>query len=82
MTKIVKTNSNQAKMPKAQKNPVQGESGPFMTVYEIADQLRVEPLTIYRYIRSKKLTAYKLGKDYRVKKEDFEAFLNNCKTVK
>jgi len=53
-----------------------------MTVYEIADLLRVEPLTIYRYIRSKKLTAYKLGKDYRVQQKDFEEFLKNCKTVK
>ena len=51
-----------------------------MTVYEIADLLRVEPLTIYRYIRSKKLTAYKLGKDYRVQQKDFEKFLADRKT--
>lgn len=78
----MKSSKTHTDLPKAQKNPVQGESGPFMTVYEIADLLRVEPLTIYRYIRSKKLTAYKLGKDYRVKKEDLEEFLKNCKTVK
>lgn len=82
MTKITKTNKSHTKPFKAQKKPVQGNLGGFMTVYEIADLLRVEPLTIYRYIRSKKLTAYKLGKDYRVQQKDFEQFLNNCKTVK
>lgn len=68
--------------PKTQKKSVKSHFGGFMTVSEIANLLRVEPLTIYRYIRSKKLTAYKLGKDYRVKKEDFEQFLNNCKTTR
>ena len=68
--------------PKTQKKPAKGQSGAFLTVSEIADMLRVEPLTIYRYIRSKKLIAYKLGKDYRVQEKDFKTFLNNCKTVK
>ncbi|WP_428050565.1 helix-turn-helix domain-containing protein [Candidatus Avelusimicrobium caledoniensis] len=78
----MKSTNTHTKPSKAQKKPVQGQSGAFMTVYEIADLLRVEPLTIYRYIRSKKLTAYKLGKDYRVQQKDFERFLKNCKTVK
>lgn len=78
----MKSSNTHIKPSKAQKKPVQGNPGAFMTVYEIADLLRVEPLTIYRYIRSKKLTAYKLGKDYRVQQKDFETFLKNCKTVK
>ena len=78
----MKSSKTLTKAPKAQKKPIQDDSGAFMTVYEIADLLRVEPLTIYRYIRSKKLTAYKLGKDYRVQQKDFETFLKNCKTVK
>ena len=76
----MKSTNTHTKAPKAQKKPVQGQSGGFMTVYEIADLLRVEPLTIYRYIRSKKLTAYKLGKDYRVQQKDFEKFLADRKT--
>lgn len=70
------------KVFKTQKKPVKRQFGGFMTVFEIADLLRVEPLTIYRYIRSKKLIAYKLGKDYRVAQKDFEKFLTTCKTVK
>ncbi len=76
----MKSSKTLTKIPKAQKKPVRGDSGAFMTVYEIADLLRVEPLTIYRYIRSKKLTAYKLGKDYRVQQKDFEKFLADRKT--
>lgn len=76
----MKSTNTHTKAPKSQKKPVRGDSGAFMTVYEIADLLRVEPLTIYRYIRSKKLTAYKLGKDYRVQQKDFEKFLADRKT--
>ena len=76
----MKSTNTHTKAPKAQKKRIQGDSGGFMTVYEIADLLRVEPLTIYRYIRSKKLTAYKLGKDYRVQQKDFEKFLADRKT--
>jgi len=76
----MKSTNTRTKPSKAQKKPVRGQSGAFMTVYEIADLLRVEPLTIYRYIRSKKLTAYKLGKDYRVQQKDFERFLADRKT--
>ena len=79
MTKSIRVSINPSKTREAL---AKGQFCGFMTVYEIADLLRVEPLTIYRYIRSKKLIAYKLGKEYRVKQEDFEKFLATCKTVK
>ncbi len=66
---------------KTKDTPVDTNSS-FLLVEEIVKQLRVQPLTIYRYIKNKKLIAYKLGKEYRVKKEDFENFLSKCKTDK
>ena len=52
----------------------------FYTAKELADKLRVNIMTIYRYIDAKKLTAYKLGKEFRIDKKEFDSFLNKAKT--
>ena len=52
----------------------------FYTAEELADKLRVNIMTIYRYIKVGKLKAYKLGKEFRIDKKEFEGFLNNIKT--
>jgi excisionase family DNA binding protein len=54
--------------------------GDFYTAQDLADKLQVNVMTIYRYIRSDKLSAYKIGKEYRISKEDFNNFLNKSKT--
>lgn len=54
----------------------------FMTVKEVAELLQLNKMTIYRYIQAGKLTAYKVGKDLRIKKEDFDKFLETIRTNK
>ena len=54
----------------------------YYTPTEIAEKLRVNVMTIYRYIKAGKINAYKFGKDYRVSKEDLETFLKNHHTQK
>ena len=51
-----------------------------LTINEITAILKVSKLTIYRYIKAGKLPAYKVGRDYRVKQEDFERFLEKNKS--
>jgi len=51
----------------------------FLSVEEIANILKVTKMTIYRYIKAGKLTAYKVGKDFRINKEEFDKFLNNIR---
>ncbi|OGH18343.1 MAG: hypothetical protein A3F31_00520 [Candidatus Levybacteria bacterium RIFCSPHIGHO2_12_FULL_38_12] len=51
----------------------------YYSIEEVAKMLKVAYLTVYRWIRSGKLTAYKAGKQYRIKKEDLDNFLNNKK---
>lgn len=53
------------------------EKEEFYTAQEIADKLKVNIMTVYRHINSGKLTAVKTGKDFRVLKSDFEAYLEN-----
>jgi len=48
----------------------------FYTAQELADKLRVNIMTIYRYIKAGKLEVYKIGKEYRIDKKEFKKFLS------
>lgn len=52
----------------------------FYTAFDLAEKLGVNVMTIYRYIKAGKIQAYKIGKEFRIKKKDFEDFLNNAST--
>jgi excisionase family DNA binding protein len=52
----------------------------FYTAKDLADKLGLNIMTIYRYIDVKKLKAYKIGKEYRIGKSDFNAFLKKVST--
>ena len=52
----------------------------FYTAQELADKLRVNIMTIYRYIKAGKLRTYKIGKEFRIDKSEFNNFLNKVKT--
>ena len=52
----------------------------FYTARELAEKLRVNIMTIYRYIKAKKVKAYKIGKEFRIDKNEFDNFLNRVKT--
>lgn len=51
----------------------------FYTAQELANKLRVNIMTIYRYIKVKKLKAYKIGKEFRIDKKEFNKFLDKVK---
>jgi excisionase family DNA binding protein len=53
----------------------------FYTAQELADKFQFNVMTIYRYIKAKKLKAYKIGKEFRIDKKEFERFLNSVKTM-
>jgi excisionase family DNA binding protein len=46
-----------------------------LTANEVADQLRVSTMTIYRLIRRGELAAVRVGRNYRVRAGDLEAYL-------
>lgn len=50
----------------------------FYRAEELAEKLKVNVMTIYRYIKSGKLIAYKIGKEYRIEKKEFDRFLKQC----
>jgi excisionase family DNA binding protein len=54
----------------------------FLSAKEIADLLGLKVDTVQGWIRRKELPAIKLGNTYRVKREDFEKFLQERRTKK
>lgn len=52
----------------------------FYTAKELAAKLSVNIMTIYRYIKAKKLKAYKIGKEFRIEKEEFQELLKRTST--
>lgn len=55
------------------------EQREFYTAQELANKLRVNIMTIYRYIKAGKLKAYKMSKEFRIEKKEFDNFLNKSK---
>lgn len=52
----------------------------FYSAHELAEKLSLNIMTIYRYIKAGRLKAYKIGKEFRIDKKEFEGFLNKVKT--
>lgn len=54
----------------------------FYRAEDLAEKLDVNIMTIYRYIKAGKLKAYKIGKEFRIDKNEFEQFLKSVRTKK
>ena len=52
-----------------------GMSDRLLTAGEVADQLRVSTMTIYRLIRRGELPAVRVGRNYRVRASDLDRYL-------
>jgi excisionase family DNA binding protein len=52
---------------------------PYYTAKELAEMLSVNIMTIYRYIKAKRLKAFKIGKEFRIERDEFEQFINKAK---
>jgi excisionase family DNA binding protein len=53
-------------------------SGPrFLTAGEVAERMRVSKMTVYRLIRAGKLPAVRIGRAFRVREDDVEAYLDS-----
>lgn len=51
----------------------------YYSIKEVAELLKVAYLTVYRWIQAGKVPAYQVGKQYRVKKVDYEAYIKSNK---
>jgi len=51
------------------------EKPDLLTVAQVAQYLQLNRMTVYKYIREGRIPASRIGKSYRVRREDLEAFL-------
>jgi excisionase family DNA binding protein len=54
----------------------------WLTVEEIANDLGISIETVRNWIRRKRLVAYRVGRDYRIKQVDYERFLEQRRTTR
>jgi excisionase family DNA binding protein len=54
----------------------------YLTTNEVASILKVNILTVRRWIKAKKLNVIFLGKAYRIKRSDFDLFIKNREVSK
>lgn len=54
-----------------------GAARTLMTVAEVADSLRVSTMTVYRIIKAGELPALRVGKNYRIRAVDLDAYLSS-----
>ncbi len=47
-----------------------------LTVNEVADLLRVSRMTVYRLIKEGDMSAFRVGRSYRLREEDVHSYLN------
>ena len=52
------------------------------TCEEIAERYGVKIITVWEWIRLKKLPAIRIGKEYRIKEEDLKEFEESRRTVR
>lgn len=48
----------------------------FYTLQEVAEMLKISYMTVFRWVREEKIKAHKIGKQYRIKKNQLEIFIN------
>jgi excisionase family DNA binding protein len=56
------------------------ERARFLTVAEVAAQLRVSTMTVYRLIKAGQLASVRVGKSYRVREDDVDRYLASTYT--
>ncbi len=56
--------------------------GKLFTCEEVAERYSVKVITVWDWIRKKKLPAIKIGKSYRISEEELQRYEELAKTVK
>lgn len=48
---------------------------------EVAERYGVKIITVWEWIRKKKLPAIRIGKEYRISEDDLKSFEESCRTI-
>ncbi len=60
-----------------------GSSGrALLTIHDVAEFLRIDPKTVRRLVKSQRLAAYKVGRQWRISERDLWAYLTERRNEK
>ena len=60
-----------------------GSSGrTLLTIHDVAEFLRIDPKTVRRLVKSQRLAAYKVGRQWRISERDLWAYLTERRNEK
>jgi excisionase family DNA binding protein len=48
-----------------------------LTINEIAEYLKVHPMTVYKYVKEGKIPAFKIGKSWRIQKDSIQKWMGD-----
>lgn len=51
-----------------------------LSVSDVARQLKVSKMTVYRLIHTKQIPAMQIGRSFRIGREDFDSYLGRVRT--
>lgn len=51
-----------------------GQAESLLTVAEVAAELRVSTMTVYRLVKAGELPAFRIGKNYRIRRGDLDTY--------
>jgi len=61
--------------------PADLPTGPFLTPQDVSDHLQVSVYTVRRWIKQGELPAYKVGRLWRIKREDLDRWLEQQRVL-
>jgi excisionase family DNA binding protein len=62
------------------KRDINRDGNEFLTPEEVADILRINVITVYGYIQKSNLDAVRLGRNYRISRQDLASFIKSKRT--
>ena len=62
------------------KRDLNRDENEFLTPEEVADILRINVITVYGYIQKSNLDAVRLGRNYRISRQDLASFIKSKRT--
>ena len=69
------------KQVKSENESTHVNSREFFTVAQLADLFRLNPMTVYRLVKTGELSGYQIGRIMRFRRDDIEEFLSRSRVA-
>ncbi len=57
------------------------EAKSVLTIKDVAEYLDVHPMTVYKYVKGKKIPAFKIGSNWRIRRESMQKWIEENERI-